>query len=221
MDILTLAWLAHPDDATLVETSPGVLEIDSIVCRKTGLTFQAPASTNRLGNNTALRPGHRVGVCSGVNADFLRCANSTLANIFGSGAFTLFAFAQRISTGTMCGHNSGATPSITSGQGMGHDWSSTQNRFLVRGAASRTYAVTRATSGFEFTLVTYDGAGTGEIWVNGVQVHSSTQADTDPSGLANVFYGGGEGYHSVAGGMTSVATPAERTDLYNWVQANA
>lgn len=229
LSLSTLVWLLHPDDATDVISS----EINSLVCRKLGATFTAPASSNRMPLDTTERSGHKVAKCATNNADYLRCDDATVAGALnGGGAFTAFWFRRRgvLPSG---GQSPGIQHSVnTLIAGAGDRWeiANSGSGHLVKGvegASSSSWNLTSSvdadTTTWHFEVRTYDGAGHAELFIDNVSAVTDTQTARSPTGLLHVLWGGGQAttYWSVSGVCTGVMNATDRTNLYNWVLANA
>lgn len=227
LSLSTLVWLLHPDDATDVISS----EINSLVCRKSGATFTAPASSNRMPLNTSERSGHNVATCATANADFLRCDDATVAGALdGGGAFTAFWFRKR--TTQSGGQSPGIQHSVsTLIAGSGDRWeiANSGNFHLIKGVQGANSSSWNLSSTFDndtafhFEVRTYDGSGNSELFVDNVSKATESQTARSPTGLLHVLWGGANvsTYWSVSGVCTGVMNATDRTNLYNWVLANA
>lgn len=215
-----LVWFLHPDDATDIVSG----EINSLVCRKSGLTFTASAAVNRMPYNTSERPGHAVAQSATLNADALR--NPTLGSALdGATAFTIFHYRRLTSTGSTQAfiQHSVGTGYSASGDRIEtfHNGTSNAVNMVDQGVGNTSLSVTRAqTTNWEFHMRTWNN-GTFEFFVDNVSIGTATGSHRTLSGMVNVLWGGGLAYHSVSGCCLGVMGAAERTNLYNWILAKA
>lgn len=219
-----LIWLLHFDDATDIIGG----EINSIVCRKSGLTFSAPAAANRMPLDTTERPGHQVARCATLNADFMQCTDSTLAMAIGSGAFSMFSW-HRFSALSINAYFFMYHGASTYNNGNRFQWN-----FTTSGGTSRSTLVLQQASPtildisdtfattWTYSQMDCDGSGSASYYRNNVLIGSASGTDRDPVTFLNVKYGGGTGYFSLGGVVAGRnLTSGERSSLYTWMQANA
>lgn len=243
-----LLWLVHPDDATdtAVNGVTGDTEINSIVDRKGAKTFAANAAANRMPLNTTERSPHKVATAKTSNADWLRCADATLAqSLVGVGnAFTLFTFHRYTSatSGSIQGvmsHNTSTTALSTSaGTNVVSLYHSAPTSITLRiaDATATTFAWSSSDAGspkyvdnftaWQTHIVTYDGSGTAEMWVNGVSLGTRAGTARSPTGMQAAHYGGGASgvnffHHSLKGACTGVMSTTNIGKLHSWIVTNA
>lgn len=243
-----LLWLVHPDDATdlIVNGVTGDNEINSIIDRKGTKTFSANAAANRMPLDTAERSPHKVASAKTSNADWLRCADATLAQSLVSvgNAFTLFSYHRYTSAsagsiqGVMC-HNTSTTALNTStgvnAVSLYHSAPTSVSLRIADGTA--TIFLWTATdpgspkyvddfSAWQTHIATYDGAGTAEMWISGVSIGTRAGTARSPTGMQGAHYGGGASganafHHSVKGACTGVLSAVNIGKLHNWIITNA
>lgn len=222
-DLTNLIWLIHPDDSVLVGG-----EIDSIVCRKSGTTFQAALTTRRLTLDTLERPGHQTALSPTLSGDFLTNSSGIASAFNGGGAFTQFLFKRETNIGSL---HEWLQHSVGSGLNSAGDriqWrmngTSCNYQIVESGVASQySNTVTRNNTTWRFWLRTWDGAGTVATWIDGVLIDTDTPVQTlrVPTGMTNILWGAGTTYTSVSGACTGVLGISDITNLTNWVYANA
>lgn len=214
-----LIWLLHFDDATDIIAG----EINSVVCRKSGLTFSAPATTNRMPVNTTERPGHQVAQCAALNGDFLQCTDTPLAVSIGDGALSMFAFTRQVSNqnGFIMYHGS-----LSYNNGARYQW--TQNSFAGNVTYSRSSGGALVVShtfnnNWTYGQLDYDGTGVISYYQDNVLIGTASGLDANISStFLNVKYGGHLAYFSLGGVVAGRnLTAAERADLFAYMQTKA
>jgi hypothetical protein len=242
LDLSGLLWLVHPDDATDIISD----EINAIPDRVAAHNFDASAAANRMPLNLIERPGHQVADAETSNEDILRLDSASVAQGLidnASGAFTLFSFHRHDSTAAgsvqiLMAH--GETTNLTS--------SGVDNRVRLRhtGGSPGTMVlnISDASSESSFTwgsgdgysaalvtnwttwIVTYDGAGTAELWANGVSLGTKSAVHRAPSGMLFAWYGGGASggnfvHHGPKGACAGVLNADDIAELHDWLLAVA
>lgn len=219
---LPLSYLLHPDDATDIVSG----EVNSLVDRKAGATFTAPASGNRMPldiNNE--RPGHNA-VQDVAGADWLRHTGALADSLAGNTDCTGFCFWRptNFASGlSMIQHTSGGAAGAVrfdsnsgSGNGyrMGRRDPSFNHQFSVATARSTVW---------QFVLWTYTASTrTFESFIDNVSKGTvAFSDDISPGSMTTIDWGLAVGYYSVSGAMPRLPTEVERTNLYNWTLANA
>lgn len=240
-----LIWLIHPDDATdlIVNGTTGDTEINSIVDRKGGKTFSASAASNRMPLDTTERAPHKVATAKTSNADWLRCADATLAQaLMGAGdAFTFFSLHRysSASAGSIQGvmsHNT-STFALNTSSGLNavsmYHSAPTSVTLRIADSSGTNFLWSDGDSDYvnnfdawQSHIVTYDGAGTAELWVDGVSLGTRTGTARSPTGMQAAHYGGGASggnpfHHGVKGACTGVLSSSDIAALHNWIVANA
>lgn len=241
-----LQWLLHPDDATdlILNGTTGDMEINSIVDRKAGVTFAAPAASNRMPLNTSERPGHQVADAKTSNADFLEYGDATFAQAItggGAGSWTLFTLHRydALTAGSLqnimgyltgTGWGGGTFPNrirmryAAGSPGFAVVDLSDANHSTYQWGSADGFTASHITS-WATWIFTYDGAGTMEMWANGVSLGAKLLTHRTPTGLGYVKFGGGASgsnffHHGVKGACLTKLSNANIVALNEWLHAS-
>jgi len=224
VDLPGLTWLLHPDDATDVISG----EINSLVCRKSGVTFTANAAANRMALNTSERTGHNVAASvTTINEDFLVGNDSGIAAVTGS--FYVFNFRRSTTTAAATHecieHSTNTTYGLTGVDGWQIRRTNNTNHQLQRAdnGAGSTWDIAW-TNDTVWNLLMWqfdDSSQTAELFVNNISIGTDTATTRNCTGMTHVLWGAGLAYHSVSGVGTGVLSSTDRTELRTWILANA
>jgi hypothetical protein len=234
IDLPTLLWLVHPDDATDIISN----EINSIPDRVNTYNFAALASTNRIPLNTSIRPGHQI-ASSLATVEWLICSDATLAQDITSvsNEYTIFSFHnyEANSLRSLVGHSNtntagatGASIFMRKAAGPG------ANLRTASGGASTDYTwvaadgYTGGVNNWESWVFTHDSSGNVSFYLNGVFVSTKSGTVRNPVGLLYTYFSaGGDGsastevHHGPKGVCTGLLNSSEIALLHAWLVSNS